>query len=226
MSDNHCGTTAAPFEQIMAHAAPGALPVTVVGAGPVGLAAAAHLAERGLDFALIEAGRWIGASLTSLMATGYKQVVAIVGDREAAHDVQLDLPETGMCSSGPAEAQERRVGRPPASAAACSPPRCRRSPPAATAEPHPPTAKESAMSRACPAVARKKALGLICHRGTLNAARRPNGEPGFDLAIAPRAGSLPRRLCSQGFIVKDPCAEDRTTTTYGRRPIALSEARG
>ncbi|TMQ90134.1 FAD-dependent oxidoreductase, partial [Actinomadura soli] len=32
------------------------LPVVVVGAGPVGLAAAAHLAERGLDFVVLEAG--------------------------------------------------------------------------------------------------------------------------------------------------------------------------
>ncbi|MEV0459013.1 FAD-dependent oxidoreductase [Catellatospora methionotrophica] len=32
------------------------LPVVVVGAGPVGLAAAAHLAERGLDFLVLEAG--------------------------------------------------------------------------------------------------------------------------------------------------------------------------
>ncbi|MDO7883620.1 FAD-dependent oxidoreductase [Salinibacterium soli] len=32
------------------------LPVVVIGAGPVGLAAAAHLAERGIDFVVLEAG--------------------------------------------------------------------------------------------------------------------------------------------------------------------------
>ncbi|GHJ48198.1 flavoprotein [Catellatospora sp. TT07R-123] len=32
------------------------LPIAVIGAGPVGLAAAAHLAERGLDFVVLEAG--------------------------------------------------------------------------------------------------------------------------------------------------------------------------
>ncbi|HEY3868367.1 MAG TPA: FAD-dependent oxidoreductase [Actinocrinis sp.] len=32
------------------------LPVVVIGAGPVGLAAAAHLAERGMAFTVLEAG--------------------------------------------------------------------------------------------------------------------------------------------------------------------------
>ncbi|MFD3843656.1 FAD-dependent oxidoreductase, partial [Streptomyces sp. NPDC058642] len=32
------------------------LPVVVIGAGPVGLAAAAHLVERGLDPLVLEAG--------------------------------------------------------------------------------------------------------------------------------------------------------------------------
>ncbi|RMI42478.1 FAD-binding protein [Actinomadura harenae] len=44
-----------------------------------------------------------GRAPTFLMATGYEQVRSIVaalaGDREAADDVQLDLPETGVCSS-------------------------------------------------------------------------------------------------------------------------------
>jgi thioredoxin reductase len=39
------------------------LPVAIIGAGPVGLAAAAHLIERGLDFVLIEAGATIAASV-------------------------------------------------------------------------------------------------------------------------------------------------------------------
>ena len=39
------------------------LPVAVIGAGPVGMAAAAHLATRGLDFALLEAGDSVAASI-------------------------------------------------------------------------------------------------------------------------------------------------------------------
>lgn len=39
------------------------LPVAVLGAGPVGLAAAAHLAERGLPFVVFEAGEVVGASV-------------------------------------------------------------------------------------------------------------------------------------------------------------------
>lgn len=44
-----------------------------------------------------------GRAPTFLMATGYEQVrsiaAAIAGDRAAADDVQLDLPETGVCST-------------------------------------------------------------------------------------------------------------------------------
>lgn len=40
------------------------LPVVVIGAGPVGLAAAAHLAERGLDFLVLEAGDAVGAAIS------------------------------------------------------------------------------------------------------------------------------------------------------------------
>jgi len=39
------------------------LPVAIVGAGPIGLAAAAHLAERGLDFVVLEAGDDVAASM-------------------------------------------------------------------------------------------------------------------------------------------------------------------
>ncbi|WP_371405849.1 NAD(P)-binding domain-containing protein [Kribbella sp. NBC_00662] len=40
-----------------------AAPVVVIGAGPVGLAAAAHLAERGLDFAVLESGPSVAAAI-------------------------------------------------------------------------------------------------------------------------------------------------------------------
>nr|BFE79464.1 NAD(P)-binding domain-containing protein [Planobispora longispora] len=55
-----------------------------------------------------------GRAPTFLMATGYEQVrsvvAAIAGDWQAARDVQLELPETGVCSANLAEAQEARVG--------------------------------------------------------------------------------------------------------------------
>jgi hypothetical protein len=42
---------------------PDSLPVVVIGAGPVGLAAAAHLTERGLPYLVLEAGDAIGSSV-------------------------------------------------------------------------------------------------------------------------------------------------------------------
>lgn len=55
-----------------------------------------------------------GRAPTFLLATGYEHarsvVAALAGDWEAARAVQLDLPETGVCSSNLAEAQEARVG--------------------------------------------------------------------------------------------------------------------
>jgi hypothetical protein len=48
-----------------------------------------------------------GRAPTFLMATGFEQarsvVAAIAGDFEAADRVELDLPETGVCSAVPAE---------------------------------------------------------------------------------------------------------------------------
>jgi 2-polyprenyl-6-methoxyphenol hydroxylase-like FAD-dependent oxidoreductase len=38
-------------------------PVVVIGAGPVGLAAAAHLAERGVDFVVLESGPTVAAAI-------------------------------------------------------------------------------------------------------------------------------------------------------------------
>lgn len=57
-----------------------------------------------------------GRAPTFLMATGYEQVrsiaAALAGDREAADSVQLDLPETGVCSTdlgGSCDAPEPRT---------------------------------------------------------------------------------------------------------------------
>ena len=61
MSDGCCGPAAIEIEQFLAPAQADALPIVVIGAGPVGLAAAAHLAERGLNFLILEAGQQVGA---------------------------------------------------------------------------------------------------------------------------------------------------------------------
>ncbi|TDC83282.1 FAD-dependent oxidoreductase [Micromonospora sp. KC606] len=48
-----------------------------------------------------------GRAPTFLMATGYEQVrsvvAALTGDWQTARDVQLDLPETGVCNSNPSD---------------------------------------------------------------------------------------------------------------------------
>ena len=48
----------------MIHAPNEKLPVAVIGAGPVGLAAAAYLAERNLPFVVFEAGQGPAASMS------------------------------------------------------------------------------------------------------------------------------------------------------------------
>ncbi|WP_157244916.1 FAD-dependent oxidoreductase [Nonomuraea typhae] len=63
MSASCCGTTASLELEQNVNAGAGGLPVVVIGAGPVGLAAAAHLAERGQDFLVLEAGEQVAASV-------------------------------------------------------------------------------------------------------------------------------------------------------------------
>jgi cation diffusion facilitator CzcD-associated flavoprotein CzcO len=61
------------------------LPVVVVGAGPVGLAAAAHLAERGLPVLVLEAGSTAGAAVRSWghirLFSPWSQLVDPAGER-------------------------------------------------------------------------------------------------------------------------------------------------
>ncbi|WP_440106736.1 FAD-dependent oxidoreductase [Streptosporangium sp. H16] len=63
MSDNCCGPSAIEIEAPVSPSQSGQLPIVVIGAGPVGLAAAAHLAERGLDFLVLEGGPQVAASV-------------------------------------------------------------------------------------------------------------------------------------------------------------------
>ncbi len=99
------------------------LPVVVIGAGPTGLAAAAHLVGRGIEpnqhscdtvhphgvkeLSHPEQGvhlvgmKSYGRAPTFLAPTGYEQVrsvvAALAGDHESAERVELVLPETGVC---------------------------------------------------------------------------------------------------------------------------------
>lgn len=62
-----------------------------------------------------------GRAPTFLLATGYEQVrsvvAGLVGDWEAARDVQLNLPETGVCSTDFADASNACCGSPVAESA-------------------------------------------------------------------------------------------------------------
>jgi hypothetical protein len=75
-----------------------------------------------------------GRAPTFLMATGFEQarsvVAAIAGDSAAADRVELDLPETGVCSVDLAQAAGEG-----ATASACCGSQSTRAPPAATAAP-------------------------------------------------------------------------------------------
>jgi thioredoxin reductase len=61
-----------------------------------------ELKQREKDFYIVGMKSY-GRAPTFLMATGYEQVrsvvAALVGDFEAAHRVELDLPQTGVCNS-------------------------------------------------------------------------------------------------------------------------------
>jgi len=63
----------------------------------------AELRQKEKDFYIVGMKSY-GRAPTFLMATGYEQIRSIVaymnGDFEAATDVQLELPETGVCNSG------------------------------------------------------------------------------------------------------------------------------
>ena len=73
-----------------------------------------------------------GRAPTFLMITGYEQVRSIAadiaGDKEAAERVELDLPETGVCTRGGVEGAAASAGccggPAPAEVTACCARRC------------------------------------------------------------------------------------------------------
>lgn len=64
-----------------------------------------------------------GRAPTFLMATGYEQVrsvvAALVGDWQAAKDVQLELPETGVCKANVPEVKQMSCCGTPATTSSC-----------------------------------------------------------------------------------------------------------
>ncbi len=69
-----------------------------------------------------------GRAPTFLMATGYEQVrsiaAALAGDMAAADDVQLDLPETGVCSSNLKDGESCAAPEAERAAGSCCAPVC------------------------------------------------------------------------------------------------------
>lgn len=87
---------------------------------------AALLAHPDQDFYIVGMKSY-GRAPTFLLATGYEQVrsvaAALAGDREAADTVQLELPETGVCSSDAGTSCEvPAAAAAPADSACCSEP--------------------------------------------------------------------------------------------------------
>jgi hypothetical protein len=83
------------------------LPIAIIGGGPIGLAAAAHLVEKGEKFVGIKS---YGRAPTFLILTGYEQArsvaCALAGDWKGADATQLALPETGVCRTDLANSEE------------------------------------------------------------------------------------------------------------------------
>jgi hypothetical protein len=77
--------------------------------GTVAPHGASLLAHPDTDFYIVGMKSY-GRAPTFLLATGYEQVrsvaAALAGDRDAADTVQLELPATGVCSAGAADAVE------------------------------------------------------------------------------------------------------------------------
>lgn len=79
------------------------LPVAIIGAGPIGLAAAANLVERGIDFVVFEAGDEIAASMRSWghtrLFSPWKHLVDPVS-RRLLEDRGWSLPEPERAPTG------------------------------------------------------------------------------------------------------------------------------
>lgn len=88
------------------------LPVVIIGAGPIGLAAAANLVERGIDFVVYESGAEIAASVRSWghtrLFSPWKHLVDPASVRLLAAATGWELPDPERAPTG-AELVERYV---------------------------------------------------------------------------------------------------------------------
>jgi thioredoxin reductase len=86
----------AGFRMTVGTTRPGRLPVVVIGAGPVGLVAAAHLLDRGLDTLVLEAGDRVGAAVRQWshvrMFTPWRYIVDPVAARRLSRTAWVSPP--------------------------------------------------------------------------------------------------------------------------------------
>ena len=80
------------------------LPVAIIGAGPIGLATAANLTDRGIDFVLLEAGDRIGASIEQWghirLFTPWRHLVDPVSRRLLAETGWAEPPAESLPTGG------------------------------------------------------------------------------------------------------------------------------
>lgn len=88
------------------------LPVVIIGAGPIGLAAAANLVERGIDFVVYESGDQIAASVRSWghtrLFSPWKHLVDPASVRLLTAATGWELPDPERAPTG-AELVEKYV---------------------------------------------------------------------------------------------------------------------
>ena len=107
------------------------LPVAVIGAGPIGLAAAAHLLERGLQPLILEAGPTAGAAIEQWRHirlfspwqynTDAAAVRLLAGDLLGSHPSRRRCPPAGTSStSTSAHSPRSRRSRPDCTPASAS----------------------------------------------------------------------------------------------------------
>jgi cation diffusion facilitator CzcD-associated flavoprotein CzcO len=70
------------------------LPVVVIGSGPVGLAAAAHLLERGLEPLVLEAGSQVGANVAQWRHVRLFSPWCLALDPASVRPGRLDRPRS------------------------------------------------------------------------------------------------------------------------------------
>ena len=80
------------------------LPVAIIGAGPIGLAAAAHLAERGIEFVVLEAGASVATSVATWghtrLFSPWSLLIDGAAERMLRSTTQWTAPDPGALPTG------------------------------------------------------------------------------------------------------------------------------